>query len=253
MSDTEEDSDVESKTMRNQADVEIETEAVQEDNTETSTSNSPRRTTRRTRQRTQLYRPPESPPKKRKRKIKAEDEEKVKVMKKHKEKYKEEASEADDSDKGGNDSDGDDDEDEDSIPSPPVKRKRSSLAKNLTEADLTCPHCQKLFTVKPGLDYHVDNFVCRPTLRPGGPVVKGKRKKAASSTGGTSSSTKNQSYKRIRGKLEDRTCPKCKRVFTSVLGFSYHRGTYMHVVCSDQSYRVHSHHSHTLSLRKTRL
>jgi hypothetical protein len=205
MSDTEDDSDVESKTQTHQADVGIETEVPAN---ETSTSG-PRRTTRRTRQRTQLYQPGEgaSPPKKRKRKIKVKDE--------VKEKEKEEASEADDSDA---------DDDEDSIPSPPVKRKRSSLAKNLSEADLTCPHCQKIFTVKPGLDYHVDNFVCRPTLRPGGPVVKGKRKKAVSSTAG-GGSAKDQSYKRIRGKLEDRTCPKCKRIFTSILGFTYHRGT----------------------------
>jgi hypothetical protein len=249
MSDTteEDDSDVESKTTaprNNQADVIMETEAAApEDNMETSTSTSPRRTTRRTRQRTQLYQPGEgdSPPKKRKRKVKAEDKVKVKAMKKKvkvmkKNKDKEEASDADDSDdysdKDGSDSSDDDDDDDDSIPTPPVKRRRSSMAKNLTVADLTCSHCQKVFTVKPGLDYHVDNFVCRPTLRPGGPVVRGKRKKATSSAGGGSSSTKYQSYKKIRGKLEDRTCPKCKRIFTSVLGFTYHRGTLYDCVCA---------------------
>jgi hypothetical protein len=155
-------------------------------------------------------------------KMKVKDEVELKVM--EGENDKEEASAEDDSAKGGNDSSEDDDDD--SVLSPPVKRKRgggrkSSLTKNLSEADLTCPHCQKVFISKLGLDYHVNNFVCRSTLRPGGPVVKGKRKKSVSSGGGT----KDQTYKKIRGKLVDRTCLKCNRVFTSALGLNYHRGT----------------------------
>jgi uncharacterized Zn-finger protein len=216
MSDSEEDSDVESKTHQ------AETEAPGNETT------SPRRTTRTARQPTQLYQPAsgEGPPKKRKRKMKVGDE--VGVM--EEEKDKEEASEGDDSDKGGNDSSGDADDDDDSAPSPPMKRKRGRKRSlpNLSDAELTCSHCQKKFTVKPGLDYHVNKFVCRPTLRPGGPVVKGKRKKSASSGGGT----KAQTYLRIRGKLEDRTCPKCKRVFTSILGLSYHLGTLIKCIYS---------------------
>jgi hypothetical protein len=206
MSDSEKDSDVESKKPQ------AETAAPKNE--------TPRRTTRRTRQRTQLYQPGEgeSPPKKRKRKTKVEEE--VKVIKKEKEKEEK----VDDSDKDGNDSSEDDDDDR--VLSSPSKRKggRKPRYSLLSEADLTCAHCQKVFTVKPGLDYHVENFVCRPTLRPGGPVVKGKRKKAASSGGGGSTKCP-KSFNRIRGKLEDRTCPKCKRVFTSVLGLSYHVGT----------------------------
>jgi hypothetical protein len=230
MSDSGEDSDVESskKPQAETATPEIET------------SSGPRRTTRRTRQRTQLYKPGEgeSPPKKRKRKSKVKEE--LEVMKKEKKrkrktkvedevevmKEEKEREEVNDSDKGdGNDSSGDDDED--SIRSPHFKEKgdrkpRASLARNLSEADLTCAHCQKVFTVKPGLDYHVENFVCQPTLRPGGPVVKGKRKKSVPSGGG---GTKSPTYARIRGKLDARICPKCKRVFTSILGLSYHVGT----------------------------
>ncbi|GKZ01404.1 hypothetical protein MPSEU_001091200 [Mayamaea pseudoterrestris] len=56
-------------------------------------------------------------------------------------------------------------------------------------------------------------------LRPGGPVRKGKRK--ASELASNDSSSKSD-FKRIRGNLSSRTCPKCKRVFTSTLGCKYH-------------------------------
>jgi hypothetical protein len=261
MTDSGEDSDVESKTQQE------ETEAHENETL------SPRRTTRRARQRTQLYQPGEGHGslKKRKRKTKDdsdgdsdEEEEEFRAVDSG-----EDGSSGDDDEstsppakrkpplkiKGGrksrafdSDDDGSSGDDEISPPgkrkqglksravdseedgssgddeiSPPVKRKRgrpsrASLAerKNAPVLDLTCPHCQKDFTVKPGLDYHIENFVCRPTLRPGGPVLKGKRKTAG---------TKAQTYKKIRGKLEKRTCPKCKRVFTSILGLNYHRGT----------------------------
>jgi hypothetical protein len=233
MTDSGEDSDVESKTQQE------ETEAHENETL------SPRRTTRRARQRTQLYQPGEGHGslKKRKRKTKDdsdgdsdEEEEEFRAVDSG-----EDGSSGDDDEstspqakrkpplkmKGGRksrafDSDDDGSSGDDEI-SPPVKRKRgrpsrASLAerKNAPVLDLTCPHCQKDFTVKPGLDYHIENFVCRPTLRPGGPVLKGKRKTAG---------TKAQTYKKIRGKLEKRTCPKCKRVFTSILGLNYHRGT----------------------------
>jgi hypothetical protein len=40
----------------------------------------------------------------------------------------------------------------------------------------SCPHCDKSFQVEKGRDYHVDHYVCRSSERPGGPVVKGRRK-----------------------------------------------------------------------------
>lgn len=45
--------------------------------------------------------------------------------------------------------------------------------------------------------------------------VPAKGRKRAADTSGTK-------WKRIRGLKENRTCPKCKRVFTSVLGRDYH-------------------------------
>ena len=45
-------------------------------------------------------------------------------------------------------------------------------------------------------------------------MQRGKRK--------VSDETKKGDYKKIRGKLSARTCPKCKRVFTSTLGLKYH-------------------------------
>jgi hypothetical protein len=85
----------------------------------------------------------------------------------------------------------------------------------LSPNERQCPHCSQAFSTFPGLKYHVDKFVCRPELRPNGPVVKGRRRKADSAAGGST-------YKRIRGSLSDRTCPKCRRVFTSALGMQYH-------------------------------
>jgi len=93
--------------------------------------------------------------------------------------------------------------------------RRASVLTSVPESERTCPYCDKVFSVKDGMQYHVDNFVCRPTLRPGGPVQKGRRK--------ISEGTKTQ-WKRIRGPLAERTCPTCKRVFTSIIGLKYHRG-----------------------------
>jgi hypothetical protein len=85
---------------------------------------------------------------------------------------------------------------------------------------LKCPHCPKTFGTDGGLRYHVANFVCQPDSRPGGPVVRGRRGKSAS--GGMDGSSKRK-FRRIRGAAKDRTCPDCHRVFTSVLGMTYHR------------------------------
>lgn len=39
-----------------------------------------------------------------------------------------------------------------------------------------CPHCGKTFRGVKGFQYHIDEYVCRQSERPGGPVIKGKRK-----------------------------------------------------------------------------
>lgn len=99
----------------------------------------------------------------------------------------------------------------------PFKRRRaiapSLSVVNQHSEDLRCPHCHKAFKIASGCRYHVDNYVCRQELRPGGPVKRGKRK---------ASDNKKSDYKKIRGRLADRICPKCERVFTSTLGLKYH-------------------------------
>lgn len=39
-----------------------------------------------------------------------------------------------------------------------------------------CPHCGKTFRGLKGFQYHIDEYVCRQSEKPGGPVIKGKRK-----------------------------------------------------------------------------
>jgi hypothetical protein len=79
-------------------------------------------------------------------------------------------------------------------------------------------------------DYHVHNFVCRPDSRPGGPLPKGRRAKSEDDNIGNV----RKKYNRFRGAEGDRTCPNCKRVFTSVLGLNYHKGETL-AFCLDYS------------------
>jgi hypothetical protein len=92
------------------------------------------------------------------------------------------------------------------------RRKRKHAKKSVDPGDLQCPHCKKQLKNPNGLQYHLDNFVCRPDLRSPMQGQKGKRKSEKTDSG----------YRKIRGELEDRTCPLCKRVFTSILGRNYH-------------------------------
>lgn len=168
----------------------------QEENADTS----PRRSTRRSRQPTDRYEPPEEAP-----------------TRKRKPKPKQYVNDGGNCiDTSGSDADGSEGNLDDARPS----KKRPRVKVESSIEDRTCPHCQKHFTVKMGCDYHIKNFVCRPHLRPGGPAQKGKRKK-------TKGSPKSAvTYKRIRGSLDERTCSKCNRVFTSILGMNYHIGTF---------------------------
>lgn len=120
-----------------------------------------------------------------------------------------------DVDSSSGEDDGSNDEDDDTNSETESGDRKPNKAISATgSSDWTCPHCGRLMGSAGGLHYHVNNFVCRPKERPGGPAQRGRRKK-----GEASSSIK---YKRVRGTLADRTCPKCKRVFTSTLGLNYH-------------------------------
>lgn len=89
----------------------------------------------------------------------------------------------------------------------------------------------------------LDHFVCRPKLKPGYKASKkrGKKRPAPPEAEDESNDAdveqsppkpkgrppkskgqKKKQWKKERGKKEDRTCPHCKRVFTSVLGKDYH-------------------------------
>ena len=148
-----------------------------------------------------------------------------------------------DSDEASNDDTGDnefriasdddacgDDESKDDDKAYADHRQKRRRTKSLTssEGPWECPHCNKKFGSSLGLQYHVDKFVCQPALRPGGAVIRKGRRKINTTGGGDEDDYGTQStktYNKIRGKISDRTCPQCRRVFTSVAGMQYHRGT----------------------------
>jgi rubrerythrin len=122
-------------------------------------------------------------------------------------------------------SDNDDDsDDDDEIFVEHRQKRRRTKALATSDGSWDCPHCNKKFGSSLGLQYHVDMFVCQPTLRPGGTIIRKGRRKivAAEDDEGTLPA---KAYKKIRGKINDRTCPHCRRIFTSVAGMQYHRGT----------------------------
>jgi C2H2-type zinc finger len=100
---------------------------------------------------------------------------------------------------------------------------------DLSATSKVCPHCNKQFSTPSRLRYHWEKRVCRkggeaaadqskkPVSPPAGAAAKKKKKKK-------SGSKKRKSKAKFRGNQEDRTCSRCKRVFTSLLGFQYHRG-----------------------------
>jgi hypothetical protein len=112
------------------------------------------------------------------------------------------------------------------------RRKKSSDGDNNDNSQWECQHCHKRFTSAPGLQYHLDQYVCRPTLRPGGPIIRGRRKKRPNDELEVNASAK--VYQRIRGSIHDRTCPQCHRVFTSVAGMQYHSGMSILFVLENQ-------------------
>jgi hypothetical protein len=104
------------------------------------------------------------------------------------------------------------------------KRRRTKTLSS-SEGSWECPHCNKKFGSALGLQYHTDRFVCQPALRPGGAVIrKGRRKIIATIAGDDNGTQPSKAYNKIRGKINDRTCPQCRRVFTSIAGMQYHLG-----------------------------
>ena len=110
----------------------------------------------------------------------------------------------------------------------PTKKKTKKGKASVNVVECTCPHCGKVCTTKFGLKYHLDHYVCRieqctdPEL-----IAKSRRRRGPSQnppspTDGTDDNKKTKKSKKERGKLEDRTCTTCGRVFTSVLGARYH-------------------------------
>lgn len=136
-----------------------------------------------------------------------------------------------------NGSDDNDDDESDNENDNSSSEKAAAESDSLSPDARKCPHCGKKFSVFHGLKYHVDKFVCRPEARPGGPVQKGRRRTGIPGGGGK--------YKKIRGSLPDRTCQKCRRVFTSALGLQYHMEKRVCVV-SEAMARAKRHPFHRL-------
>jgi hypothetical protein len=109
------------------------------------------------------------------------------------------------------------------------KRQRTCITNDVSnnnDGTLVCPNCLKNFVSSLGLQYHMEQFVCQPKLRPGGPIKRlGRRKIKRSDNDEFDGTLPTKTYKKIRGNINDRTCPQCKRVFTSVAGMQYHHGT----------------------------
>jgi len=117
------------------------------------------------------------------------------------------------------DEDSNDDSTSDDVETQAIQKTHKKTSRRReAEEDRTCPHCLKVISTKLGLQYHIDNFVCK--------------KKQATSSNASSKRKRGKGIatgsKKERGKAEDRTCPMCSRVFTSVLGCRYH---VQHQVC----------------------
>ncbi|CAJ1949648.1 unnamed protein product [Cylindrotheca closterium] len=105
----------------------------------------------------------------------------------------------------------DDDDEEEGDVAQPKKKRKTGKGKH------KCPHCEKEFSSEGGLKYHIDQCTDPKILAK---ANKKKRTRGKTKTRGTD--TPKSYSKRFRGKLEDRRCPDCDRVFTSTLGLNYH-------------------------------
>ena len=83
------------------------------------------------------------------------------------------------------------------------KVKDSSSGNHKGHTGYSCPYCNKRSVSSFGLRYHVDNFVCRPSERPGGPVKKGSNQKGYSS-------------------ISPFACLYCNKLYGSSSGLRYH-------------------------------
>jgi hypothetical protein len=78
-----------------------------------------------------------------------------------------------------------------------------------------CPHCKKNFSTPSRLRYHLEKLVCRKAEKSASVELEAVPVKKRG---------KGRPKQAFRGNQDDRTCPRCKRVFTSVLGCQYHCG-----------------------------
>mmetsp|Transcript_7202 Transcript_7202/g.10523 ORF Transcript_7202/g.10523 Transcript_7202/m.10523 type:complete len:774 (-) Transcript_7202:155-2476(-) len=100
------------------------------------------------------------------------------------------------------------------------RRSTSKEPKKICKTMYCCPHCGKEIGSSHGLKYHVDKLVCRQVKEK--PKASKIRKVLPDARSG----------KRFRGSKEDRTCPTCKKEFTSALGRDYH---VKHKVCKGET------------------
>lgn len=90
------------------------------------------------------------------------------------------------------------------------------------EGNPFCPHCMIAFATIEEAQDHVQQSVCRPL------AIEAKEKAPKSPKRTTSSRKRKRAKgstsakKKSRGAEEDRTCPTCNRIFTSVPGLQYH-------------------------------
>lgn len=90
-----------------------------------------------------------------------------------------------------------------------------------------CPHCHKEFSSAEGLNYHLARWVCRKADCPDPAIVEqGNRKRGRGKAYSTSGGSAKKKWEKFRGPEEERICPRCKRVFTSILGLQYHLSKY---------------------------
>ena len=125
-----------------------------------------------------------------------------------------------------------------------VEQSKKDIKKGIkkyfsVKEDHKCPHCFKVIGSSFGLKYHIDKFVCRKDQAPSGEEKQtktgeevkhniGEERKRKTGEGRKRKAAKQGPKKRAHVKVEDRTCPNCHRVFTSLLGFTYH---VKHQVC----------------------
>jgi hypothetical protein len=78
------------------------------------------------------------------------------------------------------------------------------------------------------LSYHLARWVCRKDDCPDPRIVEqANRKRGRGKKYSPDGISAQKKWKKFRGPEEDRICPHCSRVFTSILGMQYHVSKYL--------------------------